>query len=111
MWAYKVQETPSQPWDYSRIVTWVAADSSLPLQRDYYAPSNRLWRIERFEEIKRIDGVPTPLWISMEDLQAGSSSKIEVSDVRYDVDVPDTLFDPGRLAEAAASPVWQATGS
>lgn len=110
-WAYEVQEIPRQSWYYSRIVTWVAADSSLPLQRDYYAPTNRLWRIERFEELKRIDGVPTPLWISMEDLQAGSSSTIKVSDVRYDADIPDTLFDPNRLAEAAASPVWQSAGS
>jgi len=111
VWAYEVQEIPHQSWYYSRIVTWVAADSSLPLQRAYYDRANRLWRIERFEEIKRIDGVPTPLWISMEDRQAGSSSTIAVSEVRYDADVPDSLFDPDRLAEAAASPVWQATGS
>ena len=103
----KVQEIPRQPWYYLRIVTWVAADSFLPLERDYYAPSKRLWKIERFEEIKRIDGVPTPLWITMEDLRDGSSSTLEVSDVRYDTNVPDTLFDPGRLPEAVASPVWQ----
>lgn len=109
VWAYKVQEIPTQPWYYSRIVTWIATDSFLPLQRNYYTPSNELWKIERFEEIKNIDGVPTPLWITMEDLRDGSSSKIEVSDVRYDVDVPDTLFDPAQLPGTLASPVWQAT--
>ncbi len=106
MWAYKVQEIPQQPWYYSRIISWVAADSFLPLERDYYAPSKKLWRIERFGEIKRINGVPTPLGIRMEDLQGGSSSTIAVSDVCYDTNVPDTLFDPARLSEAVASPVW-----
>ncbi len=106
IWAYKVQEIPRQPWYYSRIVTWVAADSFLPLERDCYSPSKRLWKIERFEEIKRIDGVPTPLWITMENLRDGSRSTIEVSAVRYDANVPDTLFDPGRLPEAITSPVW-----
>jgi hypothetical protein len=109
VWAYKVQEVPRQPWYYSRIVTWIATDSFLPLQRNYYAPSKKLWKIERFEEIKNIDGVPTPLWITMENLRDGSSSKIEVSDVRYDVDVPDTLFDPAWLPEVFASPLGQAT--
>jgi Outer membrane lipoprotein-sorting protein len=109
VWAYKVQEVPRQQWYYSRIVTWVAADSFLPLQRNYYAPSQKLWKIERFEEIKRIDGVQTSLWITMENLRQDSSSKIEVTDVRYDAAVPDTLFDPDLLSGALASPVWQAT--
>jgi hypothetical protein len=107
IWAYKVQEIPQQPWYYSRIISWVAADSFLPLEREYYAPSKRLWKIERFGEIKRIDGVPTPLWIRMEDLQDGSSSTIAVSDVCYDTNVPDILFDPSHLSEVVASPVWQ----
>jgi len=109
VWAYKVQEVPRQQWCHSRIVTWVAANSFLPLQRNYYAPSQKLWKIERFEEIKRTDGMQTSLWITMENLQQDSSSKIEVTDVRYDAAVPDTLFDPDLLSEALASPVWQAT--
>lgn len=109
VWAYKVQGVPRQPWYYSRIVTWIAPDSFLPLQRDYYAPSKKLWKIERFEEIKHIDGVPTPLWITREDLQEGSRSTIAVSDVRYDTDIPDALFDPDQLSEALAAPVWRTT--
>ena len=107
--AYEIQEGPGGEqgtWYYSRIVTWLAADSSLPLERDFYDPSNTLWKVETFEKVTDVDGVPTPLRIHMEDRQEGGSTAIAVSDVHYDVDVPDALFDPARLRDAAASPVW-----
>src|SRR5207244_3426527 len=61
--AYKIQEIPLAPhakWYYSRIVTWIAVDSSLPIERDFYDPSNTLWKIERFEQASDVDGVSTP---------------------------------------------------
>jgi hypothetical protein len=102
-WAYKLEETPRQPWYYARIITWVASDSFLLLQRNYYVPSQELWRIERFAEIKRIDGVPTPLWIPMENLRDGNRTTINVSAVRSDADIPATLFDPDRLPTVLTS--------
>jgi hypothetical protein len=107
--AYKIQEIPSAPqakWYYSRIVTWLGADSSLPLERDFYDLASTLWKVETFEQVTDINGVPTPLRIRMQDKQEGGSTEIDVSEVRYDVDVPDSLFDPVRLRDAAASPVW-----
>lgn len=40
--AYKIEEVPKEQWYYSRILTWVAIDSLLPLQRDYYDRAGRL---------------------------------------------------------------------
>ena len=107
---YKVQEVPRNPYYYSRVVTWVAEDSFLPLHRDYYDGAGALWKIERFENVTTIDGVPTPLRIVMEDKQAGTSSELRFSSVRYDVAVPDELFDPKNLPKAAAHPSWRAGG-
>jgi outer membrane lipoprotein-sorting protein len=98
---YKVQEVLDDPRYYSRIVTWVAADSMLPLRREYYDVADRLWRTELFEDVKSIGGVPTPLRIRMEDKQTGASTELRVSNVRYDADIPDSLFDPQGLPGAA----------
>jgi hypothetical protein len=107
--AYKIEEIPGAPqakWYYSRIVTWLAADSTLPLERDFYDPSNTLWKVETFEQVTDINGTPTPLRIRMQDKEEGGSTEIDVSEVRYDVDVPDSLFDPAHLRDAAGSPLW-----
>lgn len=109
--AYKVEEVPHEQWFYSRIVTWIAADSMLPLQRDYYDRAGVLWKSEYFEKVTVINGVPTPLVIRMEDRQGRTSTELQVSEVRYDVEIPDELFAPERLSQAATSPLWQGYGS
>jgi outer membrane lipoprotein-sorting protein len=104
---YKIEESvPQERAYYSRVITWVSKDSLLPVQRDYYDVAGTLWKTEVFEE-ETIDGVPTPIRIQMKDLQGKSSTELRVSDVRYNVEVPDALFDPVKLSAAASSPVWQ----
>jgi len=106
---YKIEETvPKERAYYSRVITWVAKDSLLPVQRDYYDVAGTLWKTELFEE-EKIDGVPTPIRIQMKDLLGKSSTELHVSDVRYNVEVPDALFDPIKLPTAASSPVWQSS--
>ena len=108
---YKIEESvPKVRLYYSRVITWVSKDSLLPVERDYYDVAGNLWKNETFEEIT-IDGVPTPIRIQMKDLQGKSSTEIDVSDVRYNVEVPDALFDPMRLSIAANSPVWQSVAA
>jgi hypothetical protein len=110
--AYKVEEqVPKERAYYSRLITWVATDSMLPLERDYYDVAGRLWKRELFDEVSVIDGIPTPLRIRMQDLQAKTSTELDVSEVRYDVDIPDSVFDPEHLPELAEHPLWNAYGS
>ena len=110
--AYKVEErVPKERAYYSRLVTWVAADSKVPLQRDYYDVAGVLWKRELFDEVSVIGGIPTPLRIRMEDLQAKTSTELDMSEVRYDVDIPETAFDPGHLPDLVTLPLWEAYGS
>jgi Outer membrane lipoprotein-sorting protein len=98
--AYKIEEVPRSNWYYSRIVDWVDASSSFPLERDFYDPSNTLWKVETFEQVTAVDGVPTVLKRRMEDRQAGGNTVIDTSEVRYGADVPDSLFDSSKLPQA-----------
>jgi len=43
----------------------------------------------------------------MKDLQGKSTTELRVNEVRYNVAVPDALFDPATLSTAASSPAWQ----
>jgi outer membrane lipoprotein-sorting protein len=104
--AYKVEEVPIDQRYYSRIVTWIAKDTTLPLRRDFYDPANHLWRSERIEDSAIIDGVPTLLRVRMDDNEAHTSTEMRTTNVRYDVNLPDGLFEVSNLPKAAANPVW-----
>jgi outer membrane lipoprotein-sorting protein len=107
--AYQIEERPAAPWYYSRIWTWVDAETWLPIKREFYAPGGNLWKVETFSHVQRIDGHPTPLRFRMEDVQASTFTEITVSDVRYGVSLTDDLFDPSQLSRAIAAPVFDAT--
>lgn len=110
--AYKVEETvPQERAYYSRLITWVASDSLLPLQRDYYDVAGELWKTELFQQVAVIEDMPTPLQIKMEDLRQKSSTELNVSEVDYDVEIPDVVFDPDHLPKVAAHLLWQPFGT
>jgi outer membrane lipoprotein-sorting protein len=104
--AYAVETIPPSSWYYSRIVSTIAADSSLPIERKFYDPANALWKDEKFEKTAVIDGVPTVMTSTMDDVQAKSRSTLDVQDVKYNVDIPAELLEPKGLVKAAASPLW-----
>jgi hypothetical protein len=98
--ARRIEKRPKVPLEYSRIVTWIAADTHLPIKLEYYDRADRLWKRER-REYQPVGGIPTVSRMVMEDVQTGDGTEIRVSDVRYDTDIPDALFDPANLPEAA----------
>jgi len=107
--AYKIEsKMPGEKDYYSKTITWVATDTFLPLQRDYYGPSGELWKTELFEDVSSINGVPTPLRLTMKDPLINGSTEIYLSDVEYDALVPDSLFDPNGLPQVSAHECWQA---
>jgi len=102
----KVQGTPRDQWYYSRFVLWIANDTSLPVREEFYDPSGALWKVETWGQVTRIDGVPVPLQVRMEDVRQGASTELRVSDLLWDRELPDDLFQPGKLPEAVSSGVW-----
>lgn len=104
----QIQETPQDQSVYSRIVTAIDAESGTPRTRRFFDRAGRLWKVERFEDVRTIDGVATPMRFVMEDVQAGGRTEIAITEVRRDVAVPERLFDPKRLATARAADVWTA---
>jgi hypothetical protein len=102
----KVQEVPKTPRPYARFVTWFAADSSLPIEREFYDVTDAVVKTERFE-INTIDGVPVATRTRVEDKVGGGTTEMQVSDIRTDIAIPDTLFDPSRLGQIVNDPFWQ----
>ena len=107
--AYQVELVPAQQVLYTRIVTWVAVDTLLPIEREYYDVAGRLWKRMTFDQVKTIEGILTPLHIRMHDVQQNSTTEVRFSDVRYGVQLPDTIFDPLQLPQTVEAQWWQPT--
>jgi len=105
--AYKIEQTPLNPWYYSKVVAWIDPTTMLPIERTYYDPAGALWKVEGFEDVSTIDGQPVATRIKMQDKQTGGSSEIVVTNIRFGVDLPDALFQKDGLPSAIKSPVWQ----
>ncbi|MGZ5261999.1 MAG: outer membrane lipoprotein-sorting protein [Burkholderiales bacterium] len=63
--AYKLEETLANNPYYSKVTTWVATDTGLPIERDYYDVDGKLFKSEHFEKISMVDKVPTVMKIAM----------------------------------------------
>jgi hypothetical protein len=109
--AYKLDERfPQNSYYYSHIIVWVAQSSMLPLQRDYYEAGGALWKTEVFDSVTVIDGVPTVMHAKMTDLFENTSTDLKVTQIKYDVPIPDSVFDWRRLSQLADDPLWRASG-
>ena len=107
---YRLEGVPRETWYYSRFTTWVTKDTFFPVERNFNDVANNLWKVERWSNVSAINGVPTALRLSMENVQTQTKSEIVADAVRYDVEVPDALLDPAQLSKAAASSVWGTLG-
>lgn len=106
--AFEVQGSPGQADKFfdSRIVTWIAAGTLLPIERDYYDPAGQLWKTELFKDVSVVDGVSTPMRIEMKVMNGGNTT-INVDTIDNKADIPDEVFDPKNLSKLGSHPIWQ----
>ena len=108
--AYKIESVPSttvKQWYYSRTVTWIDAETLLPIRREFFSPAGDLFKVETFGAVTRIDGVPTPLETRITNVGTNSTTTLTVTSVTYDANVPDSLFDEKSLRSVADADYWK----
>ena len=103
---YKIETIPAENWYYSRIVSRISMDNFLPVQRDYYDNTGKLWKVKTFEKVVVLKTIPMPLLIRMQNKVYNQSTELIISDVCFDAPyVKKEMFDPKKLSEAAFSPI------
>jgi Outer membrane lipoprotein-sorting protein len=104
---YRLEEALSKNPYFSKVETWVAIDSGLPVERNYYDLQGKLYKAEHYENVMTIQNIPTITKVVMKNVQQGGSSEINVTSVKYDKEVPKKLFDPANLSKAADDQFWK----
>ena len=79
---------------YSRLIMWIIKDSFIPITIDYYDVENPELLLKTLiqYDIKNIDGIPTATKMIMYNKLEDSQTSIEMLEIKYDIELDDSLF-------------------
>ena len=103
---YKLEDHPINNPYYSKVISYVATDSLLPVERIFYDRVGHTFKIERCT-IETVDGIPTITKIVMNNMNSGGSSEIDVTKVIRNKPAPADIFDPKGLPGVVDHPFWK----
>jgi len=89
---YVLESIPDQGWWYGKIVRWIDKKTYLPLRTEYYDRSGVQWKVRTFEHVKTVDSFPTATTITMDTVPLHTATRIELSNVDYNVGLSDDVF-------------------
>jgi len=84
---------------YSRLIMWIIKDSFIPITIDYYDVENPELLLKTLiqYDIKEINGIPTATKMVMYNKQENSQTSIEMLEIKYNVELDDSLFTERNL--------------
>jgi len=98
---YKIEMTRKEGSEagYSRLIMWIIKENLFPVVIDYYDSNdpNLLIKTLIQYDIREIDGVPTAMKMVMFNQQENSKTSIEMLEVKYNVELDDSLFTERNL--------------
>jgi outer membrane lipoprotein-sorting protein len=88
-----IEYTPTgKDLSYGKILEWLTADDLTTLKFEMYDKSARLEKVLRLSDIRKLGEIPTAFHMEMQNVQAGSHTVVDFSDVKYDTGQPDERF-------------------
>jgi hypothetical protein len=94
-----VQAVPKNTEDmlYSKSIAAVDPNDLVVMRTQLFDDKGQLQKVWTIEKIEKIDGNWTPLKQKMEDVQEKHWSELEMSDIKYNVQLPDDIFNKSYL--------------
>jgi hypothetical protein len=103
--SYVVQSVPRETAEYTKRLTWVDRETSLPLKEEYYDAQGELFRVftaDRIEDIgAQEDGktvsLPTVTQRTMTNVKTGHRTEVTFESVAYNLGLKDGDFSERRM--------------
>lgn len=98
-----VESTPKNPrgLDFTTYRTWVWKDANLIVRQEFLDSAGKPVRRGQLTSAKKVQDIWTWHQGSITNLKTGSTTKMEISEVRYDTDIPDERFSDSQLNRGA----------
>lgn len=87
----------SENLEFKYYLAWVRKDNLVPVKFEYYDQNNQLIRLLEVLKIDKIQGYPTATRINVKELKYGGESIVQLSNIRYDVGLKESLFTEQNL--------------
>jgi len=85
--------------DYSKIIVWVGTDNYFPSKFEYYDKGGKLTKTMTRDKIEKVNGYLTARESEMRDLLSNHTTRMVVTNIRYDTGIPDERFTERYLAQ------------
>jgi len=94
-----VESVPKTPADamYSKTITAIDPTDLLILRTQFFDDSGKLLKVWTVEKLEKVDGNWTPLQQTMTNVQDNHWSRIDLSEVKYNAQMPDEIFNKSYL--------------
>jgi hypothetical protein len=91
---YIVNNIPKDPAtvEFQSYKVWIDKDTFLPRKAEYLDKNGKLYRRILSDKIEIIQGYPTAIEQSAEDVARGTKTVIEFSEIKYDINLNDNIF-------------------
>jgi len=90
---YVLKLTPTdEEIEYSYTKMWVPTDKWFPTRIEFYGSDTQLQKVLSNEEYEEIEGYWTARKITMENVRDETRTVLQLTEVQYDIDIPDNIF-------------------
>jgi len=99
---YVLKNTPKNPKsvEFAYFTMWIHRSTFLVVKTEYYDRQDKKYRTYEAKEVKTIQGYPTVTKARMTDLRTKGYTDLEYKDVKYDIDLPESIFTERYLRRA-----------
>jgi hypothetical protein len=82
---------------YGKLLVWLTADDSTVLKIEMSDKAGQLAKVLKLSDIRKIGAIPTAFHMEMQNVQSGSHTVADFTEVRYDTGMSDDLFSQHAL--------------
>jgi outer membrane lipoprotein-sorting protein len=95
---YVIESIPVGKGDaFTKTVSWIVKEKWIGLKKDYYDRRDTVYKTLSIEEFEKIDGYWVVTNMLMEDNDRGSSTRIEMNDVSFNVSLEEDFFSERQM--------------
>ena len=94
-----VEMTPKDPTAavYAKTILALDAKDLLILRREFFDKNGDKVKVWTIDKVEQVDGIWTLSGQEMRNLKDSSKSRLDVSDIKYNAELPDVMFTPKYL--------------
>ena len=92
---YVVKNVPKEPdtVEFSYYNVWIDRRNFVPMKMEFYDKNGKLYRVIESQKVQTIQGFPTVVKSIVSDLNTGSKTEMEFTDVKYNIGLKDIFTE------------------